>query len=137
MKQLENVKTGRVRKSAKIRRSLKTAGTTLQTATKGQSVLKDSTLTRKQNVVKISVQQAVKIQLTFHNAESVNKKVRYWTMIVIPTPYAQEARKSDRTAEQISTLTRNLVPANWDHVNLLLLLLIARTKPILKIVTTS
>jgi hypothetical protein len=55
MKQLDSVKMDRVWKRAKIKRTLPTAGTTLKTATKGQSVLKTSISIRKQNTVKTSV----------------------------------------------------------------------------------
>jgi hypothetical protein len=88
MKQQDSVKTDRVLKRVKTKRTLPTAGTTLKTATKGQCVLKTSISIRKQNAVRISAKPVVRTQETFHNAESVHRKVRYWNMIVISSPHA-------------------------------------------------
>jgi hypothetical protein len=92
MKQLENVKADRARNFVRIRRTLATAGITLKTVIKEQSVLKTNTSIRRQNTVRISAQQVVRIQMTFNNAESVHRKVKFCNMIVIPTPYAQVVR---------------------------------------------
>jgi hypothetical protein len=92
MKQPENVNVDRVPKFAMIRRTHPTAGITLKTVIKEQSVLKTNTSIKRQNTVRISAPQDARIQKTFHSAESVNKRVKYCNTIVSPTPFAQEVR---------------------------------------------
>jgi hypothetical protein len=65
----------------RIRKTLTTAVIILKTAIRDQSVLKVNISIRKQNTVKISALQVVKIQMKFHSADSARKKVKYYSQI--------------------------------------------------------
>jgi hypothetical protein len=77
---------------AKIKKTLQTAVTTSRTVIKGQNVQSISILIRRQNTVKISALLDARIPMKFHSADNANKKVRYCSLIVIPTLFVETGK---------------------------------------------